>query len=242
MNQKQLFSVIVLFFGVFNHFHVNAQETTGEEYREIFLAFDEAIGEVNTSIYSGVEYIEKHRMINENHKFFQSRNFIPATVFYDNKPFFNIPLKYNILEDLVIISPQQSKAQNGYSLFENKLKGFVINGHRFVNVSSPEAGIKGIYELLYQDEKVQLLKKYRVKEKMIRKDSYVHYEFNSQKPVYLFFHGGEYRELTRKNLLEVYPDHKEVILDDYRKFRKQSGEQRDQAAVILFKSLSQNNN
>lgn len=221
--------------------HAVGQEFADEKNKEIFLAFDKAIGAVNTEIYTGAEYIEKHRMINENHKFFESENFVPGTVNYGGQPFFNIPLKYNIFEDLVIVSPQERKWQNGFRLFENKLESFELSGHRFVNIISPEADVKGIHELLFANENVQLLKKYRVKEKMIRKDAFVHFEFREQKPKYFFFHEGEYQELSRRNLLKAFPDQRSMLLEKFRNFRKQSGERRDQSAVVLFQTLSQSN-
>ncbi|WP_029037045.1 hypothetical protein [Salinimicrobium xinjiangense] len=233
------YSSLFLVVGVMSFYsHLFGQENSAGN-KEMFIAFDMAIGEVNTAIYSGAEYIEKHRMINENHKFFQSREFVPSTVDYAGQTFFNIPLKYNVFEDLVIVNPQDRKIQNGFRLFDNQLQGFDYNGRSFVNISSAGAKTSGIHEMLFEDKNFQVLKKYRLKEKMIRKDSYVHYEFRAQKPTYFFLYKGEYRELNRRNLLQAFPDQRTIVLDNFRNFRKQSGERRDRSAVVLFQTLSQ---
>lgn len=242
MSKKIIPSFFIILGFLVMDLQVTGQELANEENKEIFLAFDKAIGVVNTKIYTGAEYIEKHRMINENHKFFESDEFVTGTVYYNEQPFFNVPIKYNIFEDLVIVSPEERKWQNGFRLFENKLQAFELGGHKFININTPGADVKGIHELLYEDENVQLLKKYRVKEKMVRKDAFVHYEFLEQNPNYLFFHKGEYRELNRRNLLTAFPDQRSMVLEKFRNFRRQSGERRDQSAVVLFQTLSQNNN
>jgi hypothetical protein len=242
MIKMKINPLFILFAFLWTALPAAGQDFAAEENKNIFLAFDDAIGAENTKIFNGVEYIEKHRMINEKHKFFQSNNFVQGTVYYEGQPFFNVPLKYNIFEDLVIVSPQERKWQNAYRLFENKLEAFELHGKKFININSLEAPIKGIYQLLYDDENIQLLKKYRTKEKMIRKDAFVHYEFREQKPKYYFFQDGEYWELNRGNLLKVFPDHRSVLLEKFRNFRKHSGERRDQAAVSLFQTFSQQNN
>lgn len=239
MNKIIVRSFLILLGFLAVELHVHGQELTEDKNKEIFLSFDEAIKPVNTRLYSGAEYIEKHRMVNDRHKFFQARDFIPGAVLYHGQPFYEVPLQYNIFEDIVIVNLQSEMGITSFRLFENKLQAFEVNGHKFVNISSPGAAINGIHELLFRDENFQVLKKHRVKEKRVKKNAYVHFEFRPRDPKYFFFYEGTYRELNRRRLLDAFPDQRSVIVNQFRNFRKQSSERKDQAAVVLFQTLSQ---
>ncbi len=208
------------------------------DLQNAYEGFDATIGIQNTDIFTGVEYIEKHRMINEKHKFYGSDQFVPATVFYEGQPYFEIPVKYNIFDDLLLVQLPSRRGQTEFQLLSTRLDGFLLNSRRFVNVYEAGSQFSGIYQLLYEGPDVQVLKKYRLSQQKISRRELVHYEFKPRSPEYFFKYRGKYYELNRGNLLELFPDHKPEVRDFYRDYRKQQRVQQDDALVAMFQRLS----
>lgn len=209
-----------------------------QELQKAYNGFDATIGIQHTDIFTGVEYIEKHRMINEKHKFYASNEFVPATVFYEGQPYFEIPVKYNIFDDLLLVKLPSQRGESEFQLLSNRLDGFVLNSRRFVNVYEAGSEFSGIYQLLYEGPEMQVLKKFRMTEQKISRGELVHYEFKPRSLKYFFKYKDDYYEVNRGNLLELFPEHKQEVREYYRDYRKQRKVQQDDALVAMFQRLS----
>ena len=209
-----------------------------ENYKETYIAFDNLLVMENLEISSGVEYIERHRMLNEKHKFFQSFDFQKGTVFYDGQPYFNIDLKYNIVDDVVLVQFQNKGAQNIIQLYSSKLDGFRLRDRLFVNLSE-EDGLPAqrIFEVIFEDSGDKILKKHLLKEKKILEKKLLHYEFEADEPEYFFFHRGELREMNIQNLVNSFPEQKEEIRKYFRKHRKNLKNDPDSYLINLYQDL-----
>lgn len=237
MIYRQKISCLSLFFLLYCG-AVFGQEKVSNDLQEAYRSFDSTVGIQNTDVFTGVEYIEKHRMINEKHKFFGPDQFAPSTVFYDGQPYFNISAKYNVFDDLLLVNLPSQRGETDFKLLPNKLEGFILHSVPFVNVYREGSGFSGIYQLLFESGKLRLLKKHRRIEQKVSGRELVHYEFKTKSPHYYFQHRDELYELSRKNLLSLFPDQKQEIRELYRKYRKQKKEQRDEALIALFTALS----
>lgn len=219
-----------------------AQEPANRELEQAYEQFDATIGLQNTEIFTGVEYIEEHRMINEKHKFYGSNDFVPITVIYEGQPYFNIPSKYNIFNDVLLVKLPSQRGETDFKLLETGLDGFLINSKKFVNVYEAGSEFSGIYELLYDSNNMRLLKKHTRSYKMISSRNLVHYEFKERSPEYFFGYGDEIYELSRRNLFELFPDHKDEVREHYKNYRRQKKDKRDSAVVSMFQKLSKLSN
>ncbi|MHA6280050.1 hypothetical protein ACXYMT_07695 [Salinimicrobium sp. CAU 1759] len=208
------------------------------ELQQAYEGFDATIGVQNTDIFTGVEYIEKHRMVNERHKFYSSDEYVPTTVFYEGQPYFKIPVRYNIFDDLLLVKLPSQRGDTDFQLLSNRLDGFFLNSRRFINVYEAGSGFSGFYQLLYENTEMQVLKKYRLSQQRISRRDLVHYEFKPKSPEYYFKYRDNYYELNRGNLLELFPAHKAEVRDFYRDYRKQARVQQDDALVAMFQRLS----
>lgn len=243
MIYRQINPFLILSLFLFSTFFAWGQEAKPSlELREAYQNFDATIGVQNTDIFTGVEYVEEHRMVNERHKFFGINEFQPITIFYDGQPYFAILGKYNIFEDVLLVKLQSQRGETDFKLLSNRLDGFIFNSTRFVNVWEEGTGFSGIYELLFEDPEMQVLKKHRLSNKKISRRALVHYEFKPRSPEYYFKYKGNYYELTRKNLFDLFPDHKPQVREQYKRYRKQKREQRDKALVSMFQKLSELSN
>lgn len=209
-----------------------------KELEKAYEGFDATIGIQNTDIFTGVEYIEKHRMINEKHKFYGMNEFVPTTVYYEGKPYFNIPVKYNIYDDLLLVKLPSQRGETEFQLLSNRLESFLLDSKKFISVYEIDSEFSGIYQLLYEGPELQLLKEHRLSEKRISRRELIHYEFKSRSPQYFFKYKKNYYELNRGNLLELFPEHKSQVREYYRDYRKQRKVQRDDALIAMFQRLS----
>ncbi|HSP40689.1 MAG TPA: hypothetical protein VLN46_04590 [Gillisia sp.] len=203
--------------------------------------FDDVIGYENTAIFNGVEYTEKHRMINEKHKFFLSSLFKPGTVNYEEQVFYNVKMIYNIFEDLVIVRlPKKAGGEATFQLHPGKIQGFEIDGHKFINITSNiiDSGITGIHEIIYEDEKIKLLKKH-VRRIFLKRDaSYPYHEFNDPGGVYVVYVNGEYKTiLNRGEVISTFPEYEVLIKDHYKEHRKLQKSDPDRFFTGLIESI-----
>jgi hypothetical protein len=195
-----------------------AQERSVET--EFYNWFDEIIGRENTAIFNGVEYVEKHVMINEKHKFFLTSLFKPGTIYYEGQTFYNVNMKYNIFEDLIIVRlPRTAGGEDSFQLHSEKVQGFDIDGHKFLNITSEneKSGMTGIHEIIYETEEIKLLKNHVRKIFLKRDSSYPYHEFNNPGAGYAIYSNGEYNTLqNRRDILRFFPGYENIIKDYYK--------------------------
>ncbi|MGB7842295.1 MAG: hypothetical protein WBL21_05860 [Salinimicrobium sp.] len=205
--------------------------------KEAYTGFDATIGIQNTEIFTGLEYIEEHRMINEKDKFFGENRFRPGTVFYNGEPYFNIPIKYNIFNDVLLVQLPNQRGKSEFKLLPNRLQGFGLDSHYFVNVWDKDNDFSGIYELIFRSHHIKVLKKYRLNMNKVSGRQLVHYEFEPERPKYYFSIDGNYFKLNRENLLRSFPDNRSFIRKSYHKFKKREREQKDEVLAMMFENL-----
>lgn len=212
---------------------------TADDQAATYLLFDQIVGPSNTGIFDGVEYIEQHRILNDKHKFFGSYDFLTGTVFYDGQAYYNTKLKYNIFEDLVVVQLMSSRGENSFRLYDNKLDGFIINEKHFVNLENDpkDVSLGGIFELLFEEGEIRLLKKHRLKEKTLLDREFLHHEFEPAEPRYYFQKDGNYFRMNSNNLVDAFPEHKQEIRRFFRSNRKLLRNKPDEFMTKLFQML-----
>ena len=94
--RNQLFLLLFLSLSIC----MDGQEETA--YPEAFEVFDFFVGHTNSGVFDGVEYFEKYPVRNNKHKFFNSPNFQLGSLHYANEPYFQVALKYDVYDDLLI--------------------------------------------------------------------------------------------------------------------------------------------
>lgn len=214
------------------------QSSSDRQNADSFLLFDQIIGVENTAIFNGMEYIETHRIVNNKHKFFQSFDFVKGTVIYDGQPFFNVSLKYNIFEDLVLVRLDNQRGKNIIQLYRSRVDGFSIGGHQFVNIKNEDPEVTGIHEVILENPQFRVLKKYVLKEKTRLDKKLLYHEFETDDPLYFFEYNGQIQEVSLKNLINTFPDDKSMIREQYRFHKKNLKSNSDIFMQRLFTELS----
>lgn len=205
-----------------------------------FLLYDELVGIENTGLFNGREYIEQHRTINQKHKFFDSFNYISGVVVYDGKTFFDVDMKYNIFEDLLLVQLDGSRGKTRFSLYNEDLDSFSLNGHNFVNVKGPEvsSSSEGIYEVISAEGNLKLLKKHQLVMKKILDGQLLNHEFEKDEPEFFYFSEAKLTEAGSKNLGDTFPALKDEIKSFYRENRRLRRKEPEEFHKKLFNKIS----
>ncbi|HET8753114.1 MAG TPA: hypothetical protein VFM59_02055 [Salinimicrobium sp.] len=222
-------------------FSISMSLAQEEERKEIYRHFDAIIGQENTGLLNGTEYIERNRTLNEHHKYFLSQEFLKGFVKYDGQPYYGIDMKYNIWNDLLLVRIKYAQAEPVLELHKNKIGSFEIDNHRFLSVLPEESGngVKGFYEILLENDILKLLKKYKKKEKTILDREYSYYEYRPDEAEYVLFFEGKYEQIdSRGELSNFFPEIKTEIRKIYRKKRKLRKSDSDQFMTNLVSELT----
>lgn len=223
--------LLSLFFGSF----LTAQNPEASQL------FDEIVALENTDLASGTEYIELHIIRNNQHKNFQADRFAPGQVTYEGQVFSNIPMKYNIYDDLLLINLINSGGETSILLHKEKIESFSLYGHDFINLQLPEnqeSEIEGFYEVLYETSSGLLLKKHVKKILKHLDKNFTYYEFEPDEPDYIFFQDTVYTPFeSRRDLTKLFPKKEKEIRQFYRSHRSLSRSDHDQFLINLFKNI-----
>jgi hypothetical protein len=107
----------------------------------------------NSLLYSGTEYAKVYTSAS-GHPFFMDRA-VKGWVDYYNNRYENIPIFYDIENDWVVYNEPVNQIR--ICLVNEKIDGFMIEGHRFISLKDT-TGFLGFYELLYQGRRKVLMK------------------------------------------------------------------------------------
>lgn len=172
--------------------------------------FDQVIGTNNLDIYSGPMYREKFRMRNEDHKFFETPDFLFGTIHYNGQPYYDVALMYDLFEDEIL-----ARYYTILHLDKDKIDSFSIKGKSFVKIDNNSTQIPipyGFYELLYETPFFAFLKRHKKRKKMdFLDDGSVYHEFAIDNEYYLHYRNNYYKIKDKKDLINVFPEFKNKI-------------------------------
>ena len=180
--------------------------------------FDQQVGLENTALYDGIIYKETYRTINEKIKFYKSSAWLNGSVNYAGQVFTNVPMRYDVFGDQLLIKLHDQLGGRALLLFKDKVSNFNIDGTVFVNIEniSEDSGRPGFYELLWGKDQLRLLGKHQ-KNDFLRKDRRsLYYEFVDLKKEYLVEFNGKYSPIRKKkDITSLFPQFKKDIEDFY---------------------------
>ncbi|SKB37907.1 hypothetical protein SAMN05660903_00492 [Salegentibacter salinarum] len=212
-----------------------------QEYREVFKNFDELVNIENTNLLYGKEYVEQHATINNKHKFFQTSGFLNGDVVYSGETYYDLDLKYNVFEDLLIVRVKKEGGEATYQLFKNRIESFRIDGRNFINISPKKnAEIQGFFEIFSEDASLKLLKNHRKKLKKILTTNFTYFEFEPEPTQYAVAISGKYFKVnSQAGWLDVFPEHKEKIESYFSSNQALKETDPDNFLLRLFSEISE---
>lgn len=168
-----------------------------------FNLFDAYLQPNNQSIFNGKEYIDVYpeQLIKqgEDNKFYGSYDFIKGTVIYNGLPYFDVELKYELLNDLLLIKYVNEKV-NLLTLNSEMVDEFKLQGDTFKKLYGnhffKEIYNGNVFALYIKFSKIPI-------EKM--KGPKVRYSF-SESSSFVVKHKSKYYQIkSKKNVLNAFP-------------------------------------
>lgn len=116
---------------------------------------------VASPLYFGPQYVEYAQQINQGHPFFLNTDFNNGSIVYDHILYENIPLKYDILLNRIVV--RDAIGVYSFCPLYDKISSFTIKDHEFIKLekdsSNPSLPRSGFYEIFYKSKRLTVLKK-----------------------------------------------------------------------------------
>lgn len=177
--------------------------------------FDAAITLQNTGLYSGKEYIDVDRATPENHKFFESPKFTSGSLVYHDQPYFNVALKYDVYNDVLVINLPQDVSEISFQPVKQFVSNFKIDTHKFININTvtDDQDIDpGFYEELFRVGDIALLKKHRMSKSTKMTDRVSFNQYKKAKSDYFVKKGETYEKVkSKRDIARLFPEYKDQI-------------------------------
>ncbi|MGX1929621.1 hypothetical protein [Flagellimonas sp. 2504JD4-2] len=173
--------------------------------------FDNITGIESSDIHYGQVYTEKHRLKSTKTKFFVSPEFRPGEVYFNNQPYFNLNLKYDVHGDNLILQVKNELGGIPLLLRNEHVDSFAIEQHRFKNVAQQdsETGISaGFYEIYRTTPFFNILKKHGKRLVNSLGNTVSYDEFEDLDPTFILEYKNEFFVLKRiKEVSNIFPDY-----------------------------------
>jgi hypothetical protein len=225
------FIVIIIFF---KGFFLFAQE------ENLYTWFDQKVGLENSSLYNGIEFIDVYKLEDNEHRFFEIDSFVVGSIKYENQNYKNVFLKYDLYEDQLIVKIEnKNEGANQILLFNEKIERFTIDDSQFEkinNLDTTEEIPSGFFQLLANNNHIQLYRINHKKLKKVIKNNFVYYKFIEVKPEYFILTKGEFFKIKKKrDLISMYPEHKKELSDF--KWNTKNFENNDKQLILAVNKL-----
>ncbi|WP_411896037.1 hypothetical protein [Winogradskyella sp. A2] len=207
----------------------------------IYKWLDDNTGQMNSGLFNGLVYAEKHIMINEKHKFFGDFKFTKGTVVYNNEPYPNILIQYNVYQDQLLVRNSINTAEPIVLLYKEKVRRFTVSDHVFVNLTidlEDDETIEGFFEYLLRRDSVSVIKKHQKKIRDRTNDRIRYHEFEDDS-FYIVLLDSVYTRIREpKKLLRQFPEYKEIIKNIEEDYKDSNSSTNDNYIVAVFEAIA----
>ena len=198
------------------------------DFKEYYTKFDRVVGLKNTKLSYGILYKENYRTLKENHHYLNSDAFKKGTVTYQNETFYNVPLKYDLDTDQLIVNIKDEFETFSIQLEKSFVTTFSIKQQLFKNTKET-----GFNEVLFSSNAITLFKKHLKKKKKKTDQSFMYYKFIKESRYVIYYKNAYFKGNKKKDLVKVFPKQKNFI-DSYYKTNKEMKKNNFDAFLTQF--------
>lgn len=182
--------------------------------------FDSTVGLENTPIYNGFlddgdGAFERNKSYAGTQRYFKAFEFFTGNLVYENQPYYNIQMKYDVYKDELLLNLKSSK-NTLFSIrpIKDRVKKFNIDNHFFINVgvyNVTNTSVNGFAELLIESSSFVLLKKHIKRREEKSENFRMLYEYYQGDYNFLYFKGGFHIIKRQKDLFVLFPEYKKQM-------------------------------
>lgn len=212
---KSTFGLALLFLNL----ATKAQDSTLFQGDELSTQYTHELGR-NIRLYNGQEYADYAATIREGHPYFESADWIPGNVVYEGIEYQNIPLKYDLIYDALVIRHFRSFLPIRSD--REKLTRFSISGHDFVHLKPDSANSsqlrEGYYDRIYNGRSGLYVRRFKQLQE-IAKGNDLYKEAISKESYFIQKEGKYYPVGSQQSMLAVFGSRKKEIQQHLKKNR-----------------------
>ncbi len=184
----------------------------------LYTIFDKAVQAKNSGLNNGKIHFNPYRSIDKTHRYYGADQYVPGAVFFDGQFYSGVALKYDELNDELVVKLDGETNQMGFSPVKAKTAAFDLDGLRFVNldrVAHPDFA-SGFYEetqtgtiTLYtkhSKNRFEVLTNERVFNRYIEKYNYI-----------IYYKNNWYEINSWRDAVKAFPSYESSISDFYQK-------------------------
>jgi len=203
--------------------------------------FDKITGIDNTDLFNGVIYNETFRNTEQSHVFFNSPKFSPETITYNSQTYYNVMLKYDIYNDILLTKLNEEKSYLNVQLISDKVGSFTIDTHKFINTTISNQlktlEIFGFMEEAYEGEDLKFYIKHRKKPKRSLEKRMVDANFIKDNIYILLYNNSFYRIKSIKDVKRIILNKSEDIKSIQRQYKYLQKNDTDNFMTLFFNQL-----
>ncbi|TYA74729.1 hypothetical protein [Seonamhaeicola marinus] len=209
-----------------------------------YTLYDNYMPELSFGAYIGQEYLdafpESMRSVKDNNKFFETYNFTNANIVYNQQPYFNLELKYDLLNDILVVKYVNTRVHL-LALNPAQVSEFEILGETFKRLPFSEniASIygNGFFNESFKGKHFALYIKHRKKAKELLDENKVRYEFTESRAYVVSYKNKSYLISSKNSLGDDLPTFKKIIKSYYKENPAMRRKDKEQFFTGLVKHL-----
>ena len=209
--------------------------------RKYYNYYDSIVQYENIGVFNGLEYIDRLISLDpKDHKFYGSSNFSNGFVVYDGQPYHDLGMKYDVLNDLLVIQYINIKINN-LALNPSLVTEFKLINERFVRLPKSRDIESfygnGFFKLAFKGDRYSVLVKYlKGKVEKIKYDK-IYYRFTDNEIYLVNYEDRFYRVKSVKDVVTTFPSKKKQIQSFFNENRRLYKKNRCQFIEKLFRSF-----
>lgn len=190
-------------------FHLHAQKSGPEIMADLEQMISESYGP-DQELINGIEYFNLH-IHSTGHKFLDEDKYYEGWVAMDKKVYRNVLLKYDLLNQQVLLLIDHPTGGNKQIILNNlRLEEFMINDRVFRKYTFP--GYRTFFYQVIGNEKMACLYQFRKQEIPRATDQNNLSEFTEvQKKSYILWQSGLHSFKGNRSFVRIFPDHQDQI-------------------------------
>jgi len=183
-----------------------------------------------------------YRTLDKSHSYYFSNSYIKGNVNYQGQDYYNLDLKYDVNNDIIVLKGNGEYDYLGINLIKEKTAYFTINNRKFINVNFnastfPEY-MNGYYqETIFSKNIILYIKYHKSRGKIIdtknNSDGTLQNsfdQFTEKNAFFLKYKNAFYKISSKSDILKIFPEQKSEIRKYYNSYSQL--EESDQIVFI----------
>ena len=168
--------------------------------------------DTDSHLFNGSEYIDPDKYYLTGHSFFSTNQEIQGSIMYDGVLYRKVPMRYDIMSDVVVMQHPESTIY--FKLVSEKIKLFTLANHTFVRLEADSLGNSpirtGFYDLLADGQVKVLAKRTKTAQEKAQSTGMTG-QFDEHER-YFVKKGLNYHQVKSKNsVINLFPEQKKEL-------------------------------